>query len=276
MAEKFGNEATGNTKAVAYAVTTFEESEMLAFKELEAKYKVIGKEKCPKTGRTHWQCYINFKNARSFKALKKILPKAHIEKAKGNAKQNREYCIKDGEFEEYGELPEQGKKKLSAEELKNMSDAEIIEFDIRCHKAYINAREILKAPIKVGQWKKNVKVYYIQGPSGSGKSYDAEQIIMKHGYDEFNLVQFRNDFWMGTGDCKACIYDDWRPSDMRPSEFIKFIDYNIQMMNVKGGSRKNMYELIIITSVIPLKEIYVNYDDEPRKQWERRIELIEK
>lgn len=55
--------------------------------------KEMGENKTP-----HLQCYIEYKNAVSFNKLKKTFPKAHIEKAKGNPKQNYEYCSKEGDF----------------------------------------------------------------------------------------------------------------------------------------------------------------------------------
>ncbi len=63
---------------------------------------------------------------------------------------------------------------------------------------------------------------------------------------------------------------------MKPVEFINFIDYNKQLMNTKGGNKRNNYELIIITSVQKLEDIYKNIIyPEPRKQWERRVQVID-
>lgn len=61
---------------------------------------------------------------------------------------------------------------------------------------------------------------------------------------------------------------------MSASEFINFVDYNRHKMNVKGGSCSNDYVEIIITSVIPLEEIYYGVSGEPREQWMRRIKEI--
>ena len=58
---------------------------------------IIGKE-VGEGGTPHLQCYIEFKNARNFNAIKKLIPRAHIEKAKGSAKDNYNYCSKDGDF----------------------------------------------------------------------------------------------------------------------------------------------------------------------------------
>lgn len=58
---------------------------------------IYGKE-VGESGTPHLQGYLEFKNARSFSSIKKILPKAHLEKAKGSTKQNYDYCSKEGDF----------------------------------------------------------------------------------------------------------------------------------------------------------------------------------
>lgn len=70
------------------------------------------------------------------------------------------------------------------------------------------------------------------------------------GVEEFEEVKFNGQFWMGVSEGTGCaVYDDFRASHMKPSEFINFIDYNVHNLNVKGGQIKNKYNLIIITSV---------------------------
>lgn len=59
---------------------------------------IYGKEVGP-SGTPHIQGYLSFKAPRSFAAIKKLIPRAHIEVAKGTKKQNFIYCSKDGEFE---------------------------------------------------------------------------------------------------------------------------------------------------------------------------------
>lgn len=133
------------------------------------------------------------------------------------------------------------------------------------------------ADININDWEKEVCVVWIQGPSGIGKTQKAKKIIRKNINligEKVNIIKHVNGFWIGVGNAKAAIYDDFRDSDVKASEFINFVDYNKHYMNVKGGSVLNNYELIIITSVQKLKNIYSNVPDEPRKQWERRIKVI--
>ena len=89
------------------------------------------------------------------------------------------------------------------------------------------------------------------------------------------MVKYENGFWLGVGSAKIALYDDFRDSHLKASEFINFIDYNKHLLNIKGGSKMNDYNLIIITSVQPLHELYKNMSDEPKKQWIRRINNIE-
>lgn len=46
----------------------------------------------------HLQGYLESKNTVKFELLKKVMPRAHLEKAKGTAKQNFEYCSKDNDY----------------------------------------------------------------------------------------------------------------------------------------------------------------------------------
>lgn len=57
---------------------------------------IIGKEK-GEEGTPHLQGYIECKNAIYFNSLKKLMPRAHIEKAKGTLEQNVAYCSKEGD-----------------------------------------------------------------------------------------------------------------------------------------------------------------------------------
>ena len=89
------------------------------------------------------------------------------------------------------------------------------------------------------------------------------------------MIKYENGFYNGVGTAKIALYDDFRDSHMKPSEFINLIDYNKHYMNIKGGQKLNDYNLIIFTTVQRLENIYLKMlDEEPRLQWERRIEEI--
>lgn len=249
------------------------------------------REICPETGNEHYHIYVHFKT--SVKLSKNKCHHAHLEPCRGNITQNCNYISKTGSPElikkgidsqnvivdEMGSRPHCDGGRIHPEDLKTMTDEQIVMVDPRCHGAYIKARNILVNPndITVSQWRKTVKVFYIQGPSGSWKTSNAIDIILALGEDtKFNSVKCENGFWLGVGNAKIAIYDEFRSSDMRAKEFINFIDYNKHIMNIKGQEKRNEYELIIITSVEKLSDIYSSMKGEPRLQWERRVTLIDK
>lgn len=247
-------------------------------------------EECPKTGKPHFHIYCHFSN--SVALSRKKCWDSHLELCRGTVRDNINYIKKEGKYadkkgkndrviEVWGEEPPNEGGHIYGGDLPTMTDQEICEIDPRCHKAYINAREIMNNPIDIDidSWNKNIRVIYIQGPSGCGKTEMAKEIVRKQPYindkpPSVNIVKCQDGFWHGIGNSKIAIYDEFRSSSMKASEFINFIDYNRHLLNVKGGSRRNNYEIIIITSVEKLSDIYKNMSGEPRLQWERRTEVI--
>lgn len=103
-----------------------------------------------------------------------------------------------------------------------------------------------------------------------------EKIIADEKIEEFEEVKHIGDFWQGIVDgTGACVYDDWRDSHLKASEFINFIDYRIHNLNIKGGNVKNKYNIIIISTVQDPNQIYSSLEGEPRKQWLRRMNIID-
>ena len=96
---------------------------------------------------------------------------------------------------------------------------------------------------------------------------------------DLGLVQLcTQHFWDGVNTeeiHETCWYDDFRPSDMKPAEFIKFIDYYKNPMNIKYERNwKNHYRRIFITSIFDPHEMYSNVPEETREQWIRRMRII--
>lgn len=234
----------------------------------------------------HYHIYCQFKTP--IKLSVKKLYGAHYEKSFGSAQQNISYVkAEDSKHKKLGItsalIDEEGTPKINGgfhtvKDIKEMNEDELEDIPAMYYNTAKKIKADAEANIDIDDWHKDVKVYWISGPSGIGKSNEAKNIVKKL-KDKFgtkvNIIKYVNGFYIGVSTAKIAIYDDFRDSHMKPSEFINLIDYNKHYMNVKGNQVMNNYLLIIFTSVQRLSKIYLGLkDEEPRIQWERRIEEI--
>lgn len=273
--DRCGNTKTQRIRQRCYMITIFNDD----LKHFDnARYECWCDDSC-KDGKHHIHQVIYFKSPISFNTIKKAYPTAHIEFTRDvyqaihyikDNKNGRKYNV-----QEIGEEPK-NTRFMTAGELRKIPCGD----DVPDWKMYNTWQKMQSEPkkIKLNEYKKNVKVYYIQGPSNAGKSEMAENLISLNEFDEFDEVKHTNNFWNGVSDgCGACIYDDFRDDHMKPAEFINFIDYRVHNLNVKNGCVKNKYNLIIITSVQRMETLWKNSRsyEEAKEQWLRRVEIID-
>lgn len=245
-------------------------------------YLIASKEKAPTTGHEHIHCFVQFKKPICL-SLKKT-QQAHIEVCKGSPQQNKRYVEKGEIIEEIGEIRLSGC--MSIKEVSNMSDDDLLNLPFVYYEKVKSLKIDKSNLIKIDEYKKEIKVYYLYGESGSGKTQTAIKMMreeVKKNNDltpYFNEIKCCNGFWIGVdvqNRSDIAFYDDFRDSHMVPSEFINFIDYNVHNMNIKNGHVKNHFKLIFITSIQSPFELYSKFtenNEEPKKQWLRRITEI--
>lgn len=239
-------------------------------RKLKPNYLVACKEKAPSSGHVHYHAYAQYPNCRRL-SLKK-LEGAHLEVCRGSPEQNEAYIKKDGEIIcEEGEL--RRCSKWSIKGFKEMSKDEREDLPPQMYNIVKKLNDAENKKMKGTEYYKGkINVYWYWGESGSGKTRHAVEQI---GERDFNEVKYDGNFWHGvTEDTDIALYDDWRDGHMKPTELINFIDYNRHVMNVKGGSIRNNYKEIYITTLQDPEKIYANVPEETRKQWLRRIKEI--
>ena len=233
------------------------------------QYGLAAKEEAPTTGHKHIHFYVQFNKPTTIQKSK--LCNQRLDICRGSPQQNITYVKKDGDI-----IFEQGTPKLKGgatiKEVLEMKPEERLALPA----CYYNIVKKIEAEegkdLKGDEMYKEMKVHWYWGDSGLGKTRRAYKEI---GDRIFNEVKFDGNFWHGAKEGGTiALYDDFRDSDMKPRELINFIDYNRHIMNVKGGSMRNNYTEIYITSIQSPEEIYRNVEGEPRKQWIRRITEI--
>lgn len=246
-----------------------------------AHYAIIGIEICPKEKKPHYQGYMNFKSATTFKGAKKLLGEAmdqtvHIEKAIGTALQNRTYCSKDGDFVEIGKTPVGMGKRTDLdtfyERLVKGDDLSDIALDnpgtfIKYHSGLEKFNQILnRKKMRIGK----PIIIWCHGPSGSGKSMWAHWWAAEN--PPWCSVEYDGKFWNGLEtDAHTIIVDDFRPDTMPFATLLKLCDKYRFNMNIKGSNTQLRAKYIIITTLYDYKRTYGPHSSEPLEQLARRI-----
>lgn len=139
------------------------------------KYFIYGRER-GELGTPHYQGYVQFPHPVSHSRLSGLLSRAHVEVAKGNAKQNITYCSKDGDFEEWGQKPSTStstdKKQQWRDIIKLAEDGEIekIKEDYP-HVYFLHHKKILDLRRRAsGIIDGDLDNEWWVGPTGTGKS----------------------------------------------------------------------------------------------------------
>ena len=239
---------------------------------LQNNYLIACREKAPTTGHEHIHVYVQFPTPHAL-SLKKV-GGAHIEVCRGSPEQNIAYIKKEGDV-----IVEEGTPRLcyvpSIKEAKAMDSDVLQGLGLNFYNVFQKIDAEKKKAINPADYYKKVEVYWIWGESGAGKTSYVVNDMLKKGIEKFNEVKMVGEFWHGVQeDCEVALYDDWRDNHMKPTELINFIDYNKHIMNVKGGSVRNNYKTIYITSLQSPEQIYTKVPEETQKQWLRRIKEI--
>lgn len=237
-------------------------------------YLIYGKE-IGENNTPHLQGYIYMKAGRTFSAMKKIIPKAHIEASEGSAASNTKYCSKDGDVTTFGAPPSQGKRN-DIQEIKDMvrrgeTMAKIVEVAAN-YQSVRMAEVCMKYKPLEKREKPMVKWYY--GGTGTGKTYAAWE---ETGYIDTWVSHDSLQWFDGYDGQKNVIIDDFRAGDCRFSNLLRYLDRYPMKVPIKGGFVNWVPTLIIITSTHQPKKVYKNIDiQENIDQLLRRIDIIQK
>lgn len=226
------------------------------------KYAIFQYERGKTRGTDHFQGYVTFQYGKTFKTAKEFLgERAHLEVARGSAKQNKDYCSKedtriDGPWE-YGTLPEQGKRtdllffQDTLEKHLNDHLAVIEKCPTQCMKYYKYMDYYFKKKNDEIMRKRRMEkwVCVLYGPTGTGKT---RHVYDNHDWDDIYVIQqgtgTNNSLWFdGYTGQSVVLIDDFRGNIMFKF-LLNLLDRYPLRVQVKGGTVLFNPDKIYITS----------------------------
>lgn len=244
---------------------------LLEFLQANCKYYAYGLETCPNTQRLHWQGFCVFKTSRTkggtINKTKHI--GCHWEEMRKSIAANEKYCSKEGQYTEWGEKPQQGKRNDIISIRETLAETGKIESvidqctnvqQIRFAELYLKYREPKRT------WKPNV--YWFWGRTGAGKTRMAKELFPNAYISSRNLK-----WWEGYDGHEDVIIDDFRADFCTFHELLRLLDWGEFRVEVKGASRQLLARNMVITSCYHPDRVYNTRED--IDQLIRRIDLIE-
>lgn len=234
----------------------------LEYKDLEtladdARYCILGQE-VGEGGTPHIQGYFYFPNARRLSSLRLICRRAHWEIARGDAQSNFDYCSKDGQYAEFGTMPQsaadRGRQEAArwdnAKELAISGQLEEIPSDIYI-RYYRTLKTIRKDHMPLIPDANDVTGVWFWGRAGVGKSRRAREEY------PLSYMKMCNKWWDGYQDQATVIIDDIDSKHAVLGHHLKiWADRYAFLAETKGGALMIRPEKIIVTSQYRIDEIW--------------------
>lgn len=259
-----------------FTLNNYTETELKDVLDWKCSYLVVGKE-VGESGTPHLQGYVEWGRSVRFTTLKKLNDRIHWEKRRGTAQQAADYCKKDGNFTQKGDISSQGERK-DLDEVKESIlggrkvDDILLEDPMLYHQYGRTLNKIEDLYMRKRYRVQMTKGIWYWGETGVGKSHKAfEEFTPETHY----VVPNDNGWWDGYTQQHTVILNDFR-GHISYNELLQMVDK--YPFSVKRRNREPMpftSRFVIITSSLPPEKVYHNRNDEDKiEQLLRRFDII--
>lgn len=254
--------------------TSDDEERLRVLTERDTEYLIFGREKSS-TGTPHLQGYLRLRSKKTMLSLKKLMGlsnSVYLAKKKGTAVQAAEYCKKDGDFEEFGKLGDQGRRSDLDKVVDMVKTGSCLqEIAEECPVEYIKfGRGIrdLKLQLESAYEHHECRGVWIHGSPGTGKSHSARA------FDSGAFIKSQSKWWDGYQGETTVILDDLDTPTLGHHLKI-WTDKYACTGETKGGTIHLRYKTFIITSNYTPEELWPE-DPVMAAAVSRRCEVIHK
>ena len=252
-----------------------------------------------KTGTFHTHIFLYSHSPTRFTTVQRRFPSAHIQKADGSAKDNRDYITKTGKWEntdkaetsvtgsfyEQGELPtlEQEKSPSMYQLLQRVKEGcSTIDIIEETPNLALRTRDIetLQQVYLAQRYRsefRELQVHYIYGDTGAGKTYgiyqkhDPKDICRITDYGGRNGVRF--DAYNGHS---VLVFEEFH-SQIPIGSMLNYLDKYPLTLPARYSDKVACYTTVYITSNIPLEQQYQDIQRNKLETWRaflRRIDTV--
>lgn len=213
-----------------------------------ATYLVYGRE-TGDSGTPHLQGFVQLCSRSRRRAVSGLpgLSRAFLECRKGSPQQASEYCKKDGNFVEIGEMCQQGKRK-DLDEVREAvrggaSELQLFEDHFSTMVRYGRGIQHYRNLLQASGERTPPRIYVIWGPTGVGKSR-----LARHFGEVFSLPDTTLRWWDGYNGQENVLLDDFDGEGVSIASFLRYFDRYSVAVPVKGGFVPFKAKTIWITS----------------------------
>ena len=258
----------------------------------------------------HWHIFLCYVNAINFSTIKSLFPSAHIDAVLGTSKQNRAYILKsapehnkkqDGMYEykdssgklhkginheetfyEFGECPDEHPGRRSDLEYMyslvkdGCTDSEILELCGETAIKYFDKIAKLRHAYLTDKFKRerrlDLKVHYITGKTGTGKSRD---ILDEFGDENvYRVTDYEHPFDSYILQPKL-VLEEYR-SSLRLGDALNYLDIYPCILPARYSPKVACYDTVFVVSNWTFEQQYADIQREPERKedyeaWVRRF-----
>lgn len=263
--------AFSQARNCCFTLNNYTDEEFYAIKAWSCDYLIIGRE-VGENGTPHLQGYVEWTSAKKWSTLKRLNSRIHWEKRRGTAKQASDYCKKDGDFIEVGELSGQGERSDLKEVTTYIMDNRptIDEVMMAYPVVFLKYAKSLSAMVDRVRTKPRTdkpKVIWLYGKAGAGKTKAAVSI------DGDTYMKDGTKWWNGYCGQRVVVLDDFNPPNPNTVEFrdfLRWIDRYQCQVETKGGYVQLNSPIMIVTSEFKPDDKYM---DNTLDQVTRRLDV---
>lgn len=243
-------------------------------------------------GTFHTHIYIACSNAIRFSSLLNKFNGAHLELARGNSEQNRDYVFKLGKWlntekattnysdshYEWGELPvERQGKRNDLDDLYDMIKSGMSDYDIieACPQYMLNldkiehCRQVIKENTYKDTWR-DLNTVYIYGDTGAGKT---RYVMDKYGYSNvYRVTDYAHPFDSYKGQ-DVVLFEEFR-SSLPISDMLKYLDGYPVEFPARYRNKVACFTKVYICSNIELRSQYSNIQTNEKETWNAFLRRI--